>query len=114
VDKRRYPRIDLVFDLKVTRSSEDPDATVSVIPLNVSACGVSFKCNTPLTEGSSITVNLAFPEISGEIVTDARVVRIWNESDGYYAAVEFVSIQDDDRLIIDEYINYYEEGVFNE
>jgi len=111
-EKRKYPRIDLVFHFEYKPLPGGDGNKKTVSPKDISASGVSFEIQEELSVNSMIHVALSFPEITGEIAAEARVVRTWEADGKRYAAAEFTSIEDSDHMIIEEYVYYYEEGAF--
>ena len=109
-DKRIYPRIDLVFKIKY---DADKKSSVTSRAIDLSCGGVAFITDSLLPEKENIDLKIYFEEIPGEIAAKARVVRSWTEDDVNIAAVVFTELDEEDRIIVEEYLGYYEEGIIS-
>lgn len=109
-EKRKYSRLDLIFKVHY---SLDKAEKVDSVARDISKGGAAFLTTEALSVGQVVELKLSFEELNGEIPVKGEVVRCWEEAGQFIAAVEFTQIEDEDQGIIDEYIHYFEEGIFN-
>lgn len=109
-DKRKYPRADLVF---YVRYAPIPDFAIETTAKDISRGGIAFSPEGPLAEKSTIEVFFSLPGVQGEIQATGKVVRAWNDSGKHFAAIEFLTIDQNDELIITEYLEAFFSGGFD-
>lgn len=89
-DRRKYPRIDLAFDVKYN-TTDEPKARNSNAQ-NVSTGGVAFKTEKQYSEGTYVRVKLSQPDLTNELEFVGRVVRSLDREGSIYTAIEFTEV----------------------
>ena len=98
----------MIFKLKVTPDQHDRlegDSTATAMDL--SGGGVSFCVDRVYEIGQILELTFSLEGLPGEINSLGRVMRCWNDAGANYAAVEFVTIDQNDRIIILDFIQTY-------
>ena len=112
MEKREYPRADLVFKLKFsTRSS-----SINTIGMSrdISGGGISFDAGSEIEPDTTLDLVFSIEGLSGEILAEGQVVRSWKEVDRIFTALEFKNIDPSDHEIILDFITRYLEEFHNE
>lgn len=102
MEKRRYPRADLIFNLECL--PEEGGEVKQPQPRDLSASGVSFCTEKELNEGELLNMALSIDGLPGRIEAKGRVVRSWNEGGKIFTAVEFEDIDPSDHEIVSSFI----------
>lgn len=102
-EQRKFPRADLVFRI---RYSADTGSIIGE-SRDISMGGVSFESRELYPEGKQLKVAFFFEGVLGEIPATGRVVRSWEEDGKPFCAIEFLEIDPNDRVIIEDYVESY-------
>ncbi len=111
-EKRRYPRIDYIFDVKYEVLPTTTKQEIMTKGKDISLGGVSFelKEDQNIKIGMFLVVKFSIKELSGELKAMGKVVRIWKEMDNSqqkerkFCAVKFTAIDPTDYEILNNFI----------
>jgi len=111
-EKRRYPRIDYIFDIKYEVLPTTTKQEIMTKGKDISLGGVSFevKDNQEIKIGMFLVVKFSIKELSGELKAMGKVVRTWKEMDNSqqkerkFCAVKFTAVDPTDYEILNNFI----------
>ncbi len=114
-EKRRYPRIDYIFQVKyeLLPTTDIKKQETETTGKDISLGGVSFQLEQDLKIGAFVILKLFIKELSGELKAMGKVVRTWEELDTNtnttkkYCAIKFTAIDPTDYEIINQFIKNY-------
>ena len=89
-DRRKFPRIDLAFDVKYNTTDEQKSKNTHA--QDVSAGGVAFRTEKKYPEGTYVRLKLSQPDLTNELEFVGRVVRSLDRDDRIYTAIEFTEV----------------------
>jgi c-di-GMP-binding flagellar brake protein YcgR len=115
-EKRRYPRVDYIFDVKyeILPSPKEKEEILTK-GKDISLGGVSFELRTEddVKVGMFLIVRFSIQELAGELKAMGKVVRVWKQIDNEnniekkYCAVKFTAIDPTDYDILNKFIKDY-------
>ncbi|MCM8823273.1 MAG: PilZ domain-containing protein [Candidatus Omnitrophica bacterium] len=106
-DRRKYPRLNVVY---VTYSIEGKNTEKVGVVLNIGAGGVCLIVNENLPPNTTLLLNIDLHDnkqiisAKGKVVWNAEVPVYFNEETNYEIGVEFVDIDEKERLRISQYV----------
>jgi c-di-GMP-binding flagellar brake protein YcgR len=111
-ERRRYPRIDYIFDVKYEVLPSTTKEETITKGKDISLGGVSFelKENQDIKIGMFLVVKFSIKELSGELKAMGKVVRTWKEMDNNqkkerkFCAVKFTAVDPTDYEILNNFI----------
>ncbi|GIX42111.1 MAG: hypothetical protein KatS3mg129_1844 [Leptospiraceae bacterium] len=114
-EKRRYPRIDYIFDVKYEILPSTEKEEVMTKGKDISLGGVSFelKPEDKVNIGMFLIIKFSIKELEGELKAMGKVVRTWKEIDKEnqiekrFCAVKFTAIDPTDYEILNNFIKDY-------
>lgn len=111
-ERRQYPRADLVFKIRYQdlSNSDIPEELIESVSKDISAGGISIETAKEKKSGELLKLAFSFEELPGEIEATAEVVRSWQQSGRYFAALKFLAIHPSDLEIVADYVNQYFSG----
>jgi c-di-GMP-binding flagellar brake protein YcgR len=111
-EKRRYPRIDYILDVKYEVLPSSTKQETITKGKDISLGGVSFelKENQDIKIGMFLVVRFSIKELNGELKAMGKVVRTWKEIENNqqeerkFCAVKFTAIDPTDYEILNNFI----------
>lgn len=108
-ERRRYPRIDLIFKIECELLKNITDNKAEILKgegKDISLGGISFKVapNSSFSVGDMVLVKLSIPELEGNLNAMGRIIRIWKEKENTICAMKFTTIDPVDFEILSRII----------
>ncbi|MFN3603804.1 MAG: PilZ domain-containing protein [Leptonema sp. (in: bacteria)] len=108
-EKRKYPRLDLIFDIQyelLKDISEEEVKSYEGKGKDISLGGMSFECKgiKKIQEGDIIFIKLSLQELEGNLNAMGRIVRIWEENNKTFCAVKITTMDPVDYEILNNII----------
>ncbi|MCM8774086.1 MAG: PilZ domain-containing protein [Candidatus Omnitrophica bacterium] len=106
-ERRKYPRLNIIY---VTYSIESKNSKKIGVVLNIGAGGVCLIVNEKLPPNTTLFLNIDLRDgkqiisAKGKVVWNAEVPVYFNEETNYEIGVEFVDIEEKERLRISQYV----------
>lgn len=111
-EKRKYPRVDLIFNIEYEFikefSNEQSHAHIG-IGKDISVGGISFDCtnDTNIKEGDILFIKFFIQELEGNLKAIGKVIRIWYEENKKFCAIKFTGIDPIDYEILNNFIQEF-------
>ena len=110
-DRRQFPRISEMVDVKYRIAGDLASSWVSVTTTNLSAGGMRFRNVTPLEPNTQLILQFTLPGTPKPISVNAMV--IWKEmqaSGVSESGVEFADLKENERRQVDQFVTFLSQG----
>ena len=110
-ERRQFPRIWEMVDVKYRIAGDISTSWVSVMTTNLSAGGMRFRNVTPLEPGTQLSLQFSLPGMAKPINVNGAVISKEMQASGVSeSGIEFTDLKDDERRQVDQFVAFLSKG----